>query len=401
MTVKYATPRTASVAPMAQADSALPNWPDPAPHPPAGYLDAVGGQPVLPVAQRAFAAALDQSWPDPARLHHGGRRAGLLLDTARAAIAQFLGVRSADTYLGASSADLIRASITGIVASRVLAGATARIVMSEAESMAVVFAARSVPGAEVVTVPVTPTGAVDTELFASTVATGAAVACVQVANAEVGTRQPLEQVHRVCREYGVPLISDATQVAGHDDIGKDWDALIASPRDWGAPSGCAVLIVRPDTRWQPPEAPDRGWVGGFPDVAAAAAAGVAAEYVGPHWKAQAQVHRSMIDHIRDALGELPGVRAVGDPIDRLPHILTVVIDDAIGEAVVTDLDARGIAVASGSACTADNRMPSHVLEAMAIITPASVRISLPYGCTHHTIDALVPALSAALTEARG
>jgi cysteine desulfurase len=386
---------------MTQADAASPNWPEPAPHPPAGYLDAVGGQPVLPVAQRAFAAALDQAWPDPARLHHGGRRAGLLLDTARGAIAHFLGVRSADTYLGASSADLIRASITGIVASRVVAGAPARIVISEAESMAVVFAARSIVGAEVVTVPVTTTGAVDTELFAAAVAQGAAVACVQVANAEVGTRQPLEQVHQVCRGYGIPLISDATQVAGHDDIGNNWDALIASPRDWGAPSGCAALVVKPDIRWQPPQAPDRGWVGGFPDVAAAAAAGAAAEYVGPYWKAQARVHRKMIDHIRDALGELPGVRSVGDPHDRLPHILTVVIDDAIGEAIVTDLDARGIAVASGSACTADNKMLSHVLEAMAIITPASVRVSLPYGCTHETIDALVPALTNALTEARG
>jgi len=385
---------------MVQGNAALNQWPDPAPQPPPGYLDAVGGQPVLPVAQRAFAAALDQAWPDPARLHHGGRRAGLLLDTARAAIAQFLGVRTADTYLGASSADLIRASITGIVASRLAADAPARIVISEAESMAVVFAARSVPGAEVVTVPVTATGAVDTEMLASALAKGAAVACVQVANAEVGTRQPLEQVHDLCRHYGVPLISDATQVAGHDEIGKNWDALIASPRDWGAPSGCAVLVVQPDIRWEPPTAPDRGWVGGFPDVAAAAAAAAAAEYVGPHWRAQAQLHKSMIDHVRDALGELPGVRAVGDPHDRLPHIVTIVIDDAVGEAVVTDLDARGIAVASGSACTADNRMPSHVLEAMAIITPASVRVSLPYGCTQESIHSLVQALSAVLANDR-
>lgn len=386
---------------MARESSAAEIWPEPGPHPPAGYLDAVGGQPVLPIAQRAFAAALEQAWPDPARLHHGGRRAGLLLDTARAAIARFLGVRTADTYLGASSADLIRASVGGVVASRAAAGVPARILVSAAESLAVVFAARAVPGAEVVTIPVTPTGAIDTDVLASALSAGAAVACVQVANAEVGTRQPLAEVHRLCREAGVPLISDATQVAGHADIGQDWDALIASPRDWGAPSGCAVLVVQPGLRWQPPEAPDRGWVGGFPDVAAAAAAGAAAEYVGPHWRAQAQRHRSMIDRVREALNDTPGVRAVGDPIERLPHIATIVVHDAIGEAVVTDLDARGIAVASGSACTADNRMPSHVLESMAIVTPASLRISLPYGCTDETIDMLLRTLPGVLAEARG
>lgn len=385
---------------MANEPSAAEIWPEPGPHPPAGYLDAVGGQPVLPIAHRAFAAALEQAWPDPARLHHGGRRTGLLLDTARAAIARFLDVRSADTFLGASSGDLIRASVGGVFAARTAAGAPARILVSAAESMAVVFAARAVPGAEVITVPLNPTGAIDTEVLASALRDGAAVACVQLANAEVGTSQPLEQVHQLCREAGVPLISDATQVAGHDEIGQNWDALIACPRDWGAPSGCAVLVVQPGLRWQPPEAPDRGWVGGFPDVAAAAAAGAAAEYIGPHWRTQAQVHRSMIDDIRVAVDELPGVRAVGDPVDRLPHIVTIVIDDAIGEAVVTDLDARGIAVASGSACTADNRMPSHVLEAMAIITPASVRISLPYGCTGETIHTFLQTLPEVLVEAR-
>lgn len=382
------------------ADSAAAHWADPAPDPPAGYLDAVGGQPVLPIARQAFAAALEQSWPDPARLHHDGRRAGLLLDTARASIARFLEVPVADCYLGSSAADLLHASIGGIFAARTGTGAPPRIVVSEAESMAVLGAARSCPQAEVVTVPVTVTGAVDLDMLASTLAEGAAVVCVQVANAEVGTRQPLAEVHLACRAAGIPLVSDATQVAGHDMIGANWDALVAVPRDWGSPAGCAVLVVRPDIRWKPPEAPDRGWVGGFPDVAAAAAAGAAAEYIAPHWHTQADVHRAMINRLRAQVSELPGVRAVGDPTDRLPHILTVVVDDAIGEAVVTDLDARGLAVASGSACTADNRMSSHVLGAMAIATPASLRISLPYGCTQESLDALLDALPEVLTEAR-
>lgn len=386
----------------AAADERLvsPLWRPPAPVPPAGYLDAVGGQPTLSVAREAFAAALEQSWPDPARLHHSGRRAGLLLDTARASIARFLEVPTADCFLGSSASDLLNACIGGLFAARTSAGAPARIIVSEAESMAVLAAARSCPLAEVVTVPVTITGAVDIDMLASALAHGAALACVQVANAEVGTRQPLAEAHRLCRAAGIPLVSDATQVAGHDVIGSNWDALVAVPRDWGASAGCAVLVVRPDIRWKPPEAPDRGWVGGFPDVAAAAAAGAAAEYVAPHWRAQADEHRQMIQRLRAKIEQLPGVRAVGDPIDRLPHILTVVVDDAIGEAIVTDLDSKGFAVASGSACTADNRMSSHVLGAMAIATPASLRISLPYGCTQQTIDALLETLPEVLADAR-
>ena len=376
------------------------NWPDPAPDPPSGYLDAVAGQPVLPIARRAFFAALDQAWSDPARLHHSGRRAGLLLDTSRSAIASFLDVRPADTFVGASAADLLRASIGGLFAARVSAGAPPRILVGASESMAVLFAARACPGADVVTIPVTETAAVDLVALGDQLHRGAALACIQVANAEVGTRQPIEAAHTLCREHGVPLVSDATQVAGHDDIGRSWDALVASPRDWGSPPGSAVLVVQPDTRWQPPEAPDRGWVGGFPDVAAAAAAAAAAEYVGPVWREQAAAHRTMVERIRTAISTMPGMRAVGDPQDRLPHIVTVIADDAVGEMIVTDLDARGVSIASGSACTADNRMPSHVLEAMGIATAASLRISLPYGCTDASIDALLAALPEVLAAAR-
>lgn len=386
---------------MADGPEASDIWPAPAPHPPAGYLDAVGGQPVLPIAQRAFAAALEQAWSDPARLHHGGRRAGLILDTSRAAIASFLGVRTADTYLGPSSSELLRACIGGLFAARRADGASPRILVGATESMAVQFAARSCAGAEVVTVPVTVTGALDIDMLASALTEGSALVCVQVANAEVGTRQPLAEVQRLCRDNNVPVVSDATQVAGHDGVGNHWDALVVSPRDWGAPSGAAALVVNPETRWQPLEAPDRGWVGGFPDVAAAAAAGAAAEYVGPHWRAQADLHRAMIDRVRTAVWDMSGVRAVGDPSDRLPHIVTVVVDDVVGEAIVTDLDAHGVAIASGSACTADNRMASHVLDAMAIATPASLRISLPYGCSEATIDALLEQLPRALEFARG
>ena len=378
----------------------LVHWPDPAPDPPSGYLDAVAGQPVLPIARRAFSAALEQAWSDPARLHHSGRRAGLLLDTSRSAIATFLGVRPADTFVGPSAADLLRACIGGLFAARVAAGAPPRILVGASESMAVLFAARSCPGADVVTVPVADTAAVQLSEFEDQLRVGAALACIQLANAEVGTRQPVEVAHALSRDHGIPLVSDATQVAGHDEIGRSWDALVASPRDWGAPPGSAVLAVQPTTRWQPPEAPDRGWVGGFPDVAAAAAAAAAAEYVGPVWHEQAVVHRAMVERIRAAISSMPGVRAVGDPQDRLPHIVTVIADDAIGELIVTDLDARGVSIASGSACTADNRMPSHVLEAMGIDTPASLRISLPYGCTDASIDALLAALPAALAQAR-
>lgn len=386
------------MAPLTAGDFA---WPEPAPHPPEGYLDAVAGQPCLPVAQQALAAGMAQSWSDPARLHHSGRRAGLVLDTARAALANFLNVSAGECFLGPSAADLLRAAVGGLFEARVAAGAPPRVLVGAVESMAVRFAAQALPGAALIDIPVDECGRIDPGALADELDAGAALACVQLANAEIGTTQPAEQMHQLCAGAGVPLLSDATQVAGHAEVGTAWDALVASPRDWGGPSGAAVLVVRPGVRWRPQEAPDRGWVGGFPDVPAAAAGAAAAEYVGPHWREQARVHRTQTARIREALTALPGVRPVGDPTERLPHIVTFVVDDAVGEQLVTELDRRGIAAASGSACTADNRMPSHVLEAIGIATAASIRVSLPYGCTDQTVEQFLEALPQAVTEARG
>ena len=379
-------------------------WPNPGPAPLVGYLDAVAGQPVLPVATQALVAALEQGWSDPARLHHHGRRAGLVLDTARAAIAEFLRVPVASCFVGSSGSDVLRAAIMGLYQARLSAGAPARILVGATESMAVTFATRACPGVETVTIPVDAFGRIDSEAFSAAISDGAALVCVQQANAEVGTVQPVQEVHALCRHAGIPMVSEAAQVAGHRAIGDAWDVLVAVPRDWGGPPGCAALVVSPDVRWRPDEAPDRGWVGGFPDVAAVAAAAAAAEFVEPHWEAQAAHHTAMIDRIRSAAATWPGVQAVGDPVDRLPRVGALVAGGVGGAIVVTELDKRSIAVASGSACTADTRMPSHVLEAMGVFDPrnsGSLRVSLPYGCADASIDAFLHEAPLIIAAARG
>jgi cysteine desulfurase len=113
------------------------------------------------------------------------------------------------------------------------------------------------------------------------------------------------------------------------------------------------------------------------------------------WKGQADSNRVMIDRVRSELVSM-NLSCAGHPTDRLPHILTFSIEGAAGGALVTELDKRGIQVASGSACTADTRMPSHVLEAMGLPNDSSIRISLPPDCSEETINLFLSQLPAAL-----
>jgi len=85
----------------------------------------------------------------------------------------------------------------------------------------------------------------------------------------------------------------------------------------------------------------------------------------------------LVDRIRAAAAEVADVAVVGDPVDRLPHVVTFSALYADGEAMVREFDRLGFAVGSGSACTASTLEPSHVLAAMGALTHGNVRVTLP------------------------
>ncbi len=72
--------------------------------------------------------------------------------------------------------------------------------------------------------------------------------------------------------------------------------------------------------------------------------------------------------------------------------MTFAVDGVVGEALVAELDRRGVMAATGSACTTDRRMPSQVLAAMGVASDATLRLALPYGCADATVDLLLRVL---------
>ena len=93
---------------------------------------------------------------------------------------------------------------------------------------------------------------------------------------------------------------------------------------------------------------------------------------------------------------MPDTVVVGDPDDRLPHVVTFSSLYVDGEALVGAFDRRGYAVASGSACTSSTLEPSHVLAAMGVLTHGNVRIALPLPAVSPGVAADVSDFCAAL-----
>lgn len=363
------------------------------------YLDAGGRAPLHPAAREALLTAMDDGWADPRRLHSEGRRARLLLDGARAEIATALGCRFEEIHLTPGHTASLHAAVLSVAAGRRRVGGL--IVTSAVERAAVLAAARHVDE-QSEPVPVDAAARVDLDAWAMAVARpGVALAALQHANGEVGTRQPLQAAHEACVRAGVPLLVDAGASIGHDAVGPTWDVLAADPADWGGAAGVGVLAVRSTVRTRPvgPEDEDPWAPGGVgvPQAAAAAAAllAVLAD------RAEAAEHRHrLIDRLRTDLARVPDLAVLGDPHDRLPHVMTFSCLFVDGESLVDALDRQGFAVGSGSACTASTLEPSHVLAAMGALTHGNVRVALPRGASPEDVERFGAAVGPAVAGVR-
>ncbi|HMT31989.1 MAG TPA: aminotransferase class V-fold PLP-dependent enzyme [Dermatophilaceae bacterium] len=375
------------------------------PAPPAGLLDAAA-TPLAPAAAAALASAWERGWADPRRLHRHGRQAARLLDEARAQLAEGLGVRPDEVTFTPGGPAALRLAQEGLRYAGRRRGA--RLVASAVEHSAILTSGRHVAAMAgtpelIAEVPVDRWGRVDVDAWASAVAApGAAFAALQSANGEVGTRQPLPEAREICRRHGIPLLVDATASLGRDPVPTDFDVLAGDARSWGGPPGLGVLVVRTGVRWRrdaPPSELEHGRSDIEPVIPLAVSAAAAWAETSTGRAADAAAARDLVARIRSAASTIPETEVAGDPEDRLPHIVTFSALLADGEALVTELDRRGYAVSSGSACTSSTLEPSHVLAAMGVLTHGNVRVTLPLATVAPDRESTVTGFCAVLPDA--
>jgi cysteine desulfurase len=367
-----------------------------------GYLDAAAGLPLHPAARSALLAALDEGWADPAKLYGAGRRARMLLDGAREAVAAVLGARPDEVSFAPSGTLAAHLGVLGAAAGRARTGR--HLVHSAVEHTCVLHAVEFA-GGPATAVPVDRLGRVDVDAYAGALQPDTALACLLSASHEVGTVQPVEQVAQRCAAAGVPLLVDASQTVGRAPVPQGWSLLVASAWKWGGPPGVGVLAVRTGTRYRSPlPADDRAGerVPGAPALPSVLAAAVGLQAAAAEAAAEDVRLRALVDRLRRELpAAVPDLEAVGDPVDRLPHLAAFSSPYLDGEGLLRGLDREGLAVSSGSSCSASALEPSHVLVAMGLLSSGSLRVSLHRGTTEADVDRLVAALPRIAREQRG
>lgn len=354
-------------------------------------LDAASSTPLHPAARDTFLAALDRGYADPRRLHAAARDARLLLDNAREATADALGVRPDEVSFTATGTEAVHRGLLGLAYRGLRDGLP--IAHTAVEHSAVLHAARW--GGTPLSVPVDRLGRVVLDDIPS----AAAVVAVQAANHEVGTVQPVAEI-----ETDAPVFVDACASMGRLPLPSGWAAAAGSAHKWGGPAGVGVLLVRKGARWRNPfPADDRvdERTAGFENVPAILAAAASLQAVVAERESVNALQHSLIDVVRARVAaEVPDVEVVGDPVERLPHLLTFSCLYVDGEALVHELDRRGFGIASGSACTSSTLAPSHVLAAMGVLTHGNVRLSLQRDATRSDVDAFCDALPEVVASIR-
>ncbi|MFH9830721.1 cysteine desulfurase/sulfurtransferase TusA family protein [Streptomyces sp. NPDC017201] len=368
------------------------------------YFDAASSAPLHPVARQALQASLDEGWADPARLYREGRRAALLLDAARETAAEAVGCRPDELVFTSSGTRAVHSGIAGVLSGRRRVGS--HLVLSAVEHSSVFHSAAALEaaGGSFTEVPVDRTGAVDPSAYDRALRPDTALACLQSANHEVGTEQPVVETAGICAEAGVPLLVDAAQSLGWGPVPGRWSLLTASAHKWGGPAGVGLLAVRKGVRFAPQGPVDEresGRAAGFENIPAIVAAAASLRAVRAEAEAEAERLRALVNRIRTAVPELvPDVEVVGDPVRRLPHLVTFSCLYVDGETVLHELDRAGFSVSSGSSCTSSTLTPSHVLKAMGVLTEGNIRVSLPARTTEEEVGRFLDVLPGMVAEVR-
>ncbi len=346
------------------------------------YLDHAATTPVRPEVREAMAPFLSERFGNPSSVHGPGRAARAALEEARERVAAALGAEPSEVYFTGGGTEADNLAVLG----RWWADGGG-IAISAVEHSAVRFAAARAAreGAAVSTVAVDEDGRILEDALAEVLEAPQAVVSVMWANNEVGTIQPIGEVAARCREAGAVFHTDAVQAVGHLPVTVDAvDLLSISAHKLGGPKGVGALYVRSGVAVDPllhGGGQERGMRGGTSDVAGAVGLAEALDRSVADRKAEATRLADLRDRLQHRLLDgVPGARVLGGE-RRLPHVLSLAIDDVAADVLLPALDLTGLAVSSGSACHSGASTPSHVLLAMGRQADAVVRLSLGWSTT--------------------
>ena len=329
------------------------------------------------LAAQAFLAALDSGWADPKKIGQSPSRAANLRTNALESLATNLGLKADQIEISGEVGLGYFLSLGGFLAPQ------RKLFYGAGDRSGVIATARSHLGDSQI-IPLSREGTLD---FSAVELTTNSVLSFQLANGETGA------INKVPEQLPNDLLIaiDATASGAREPLPEKWSSAVFDSRAWEGPAGLAVVAIADSANWKNPLphiSAVRRTYGTF-SLPLLIASAVALE----NFKPDDKNIKKMSAKIRAEISrEIPGLIIAGDLENSMAHLTSLVIPGCNGEEILRGLSARGLSVDSGSACTAMNLQPSHVLAAMGLPTDGNIRITLHAETTAEEVELLINAL---------
>jgi cysteine desulfurase len=367
------------------------------------YLDYAATTPVDARVVEAMLPYLTESYGNPNSLYALGRDGFRALEGARESFGARIGAAPAEVVFTGCGSESDNAAVVGIAHAAKAKGS--HVVVSAFEHHAVLEPAKALgkQGFRVTVLRPREDGIVHAEDLAAVVTPETVLVSVMHANNEIGTVQPLRQLADVAHGVEAYFHTDAVQALGK----LDWDAgeLGVDAASFSAhklygPKGVGVLYLRRGTPFEPlivgggQEGRKRS---GTQNVAGAVAIAKALEIMDVERAGETPRLTALRDRVIDGILSMPNTQLNGArDVPRLPNIANLVLKGVEGESMLLQLDNKGIAVSTGSACSSGSLEPSHVLLAIgcpAEVAHGSLRVTVGRFTTDEDIEYLLAELA--------
>jgi cysteine desulfurase len=334
------------------------------------YLDNNATTPVLPEVREAMKPYLEGDFGNASSIHWYGQQARAAVERAREHVAALLGARAAEIVFTSGGTEGDNKAIFG------LCEAGDHVITSAIEHSAVRNTCQEMEkrGLEVSYVGVDRRGVVDPDDVRKALKPSTKLISIMWANNETGAIQPVEEIGAIAAEADVWFHTDAVQAAGKIPIDVEkagCDMLAISGHKLHAPKGVGATYVRKGTQCRPlmyGGTHERGRRPGTENVPGIVALGKACELakkaVDDGTMLRVAKLRDRLEQTIVSVTEECGVNGEGAP--RVPNTSNLYFTHIEGEPLLIALDLKGVAVATGAACSSGAIEPSPVLLALGM-----------------------------------
>lgn len=354
------------------------------------YLDYNATTPVAPEVLAAMLPYFSEEYGNANSIHAFGQRGRGAVEEARESVAKLLGARAAEILFTSGGTESNNHAILGVVEAAL--GERKHVITTAVEHNAALDPCRALErrGVRLTVLPVNREGLVDPEDVRRAICSETVLITIMLANNELGTLQPLEEIVKIAAEKAVLLHTDAVQAAGKVPINVKRlgvHLLSISGHKLYGPKGVGALYVRKGTRLEPlmyGGHHERDRRPGTENVAGIVGLGKAAELALSRVQEEGERTSKLRDRLESGLLErIPQARRNGARLQRTPNTTNITFPFVEGEAMVIALDLKGIACSTGAACSSGAVEPSHVLTAIGL--PAEeARATLRFSLGHQT-----------------